>query len=74
MGIANCFLASMAAFGLCSLFGLVYGPMHSIIPCLLVGLGVDDVFVIVQVWLVSIEVWRWWTWWWTGGDCHCCFM
>ncbi len=64
MGIANCFLASMAAFGLCSLFGLVYGPMHSIIPCLLVGLGVDDVFVIVQVWLVpiyrSVAVVDWW--------------
>ena len=48
-GILNCFLASVSSFGLCSLFGLDYGPMHSIIPCLLVGLGVDDVFVIVQV-------------------------
>lgn len=28
--------------------GLDYGPMHSIIPCLFVGLGVDDMFIIVQ--------------------------
>jgi len=48
MGIASCGLAAMASFGLCSLFDLPYGPMHSIIPCLLVGLGVDDMFVIVQ--------------------------
>lgn len=40
--------------GVCSLFGLSYGPMHSIIPCLLVGLGVDDMFVIVQA-LNNIE-------------------
>ncbi len=48
VGICNRMLACLGAFGLCSLFGLPYGPMHSIIPCLVIGLGVDDVFVIVQ--------------------------
>jgi len=48
MGITSCGLAALASFGICSLFGLPYGPMHSIIPCLLVGLGVDDMFVLVQ--------------------------
>lgn len=48
MGITSCGLAFFASLGLCSAFGLSYGPMHSIIPCLMVGLGVDDMFVIVQ--------------------------
>ena len=48
MGITSCFLSVLVSMGLCSLVGLEYGPMHSIIPCLLVGLGVDDMFVIVQ--------------------------
>ena len=41
-------LGVMTSFGLCSLMGLSYGPMHSLIPCLLVGLGVDNAFVLVQ--------------------------
>lgn len=48
LGIASCAISILVAMGICSLFGLGYGPMHSIIPCLLVGLGVDDMFVIVQ--------------------------
>ena len=48
MGISSCFLSVLVSIGLCSLVGLDYGPMHSIIPCLLVGLGVDDMFIIVQ--------------------------
>ena len=48
MGISSVGLAILVSIGLCSLVGLDYGPMHSIIPCLLVGLGVDDMFVIVQ--------------------------
>ena len=48
MGILSCCLSILVSVGLCSLAGLDYGPMHSLIPCLLVGLGVDDMFVIVQ--------------------------
>ena len=32
----------------CLLLGLSFGPMHTMLGCLLVGLGVDDAFVIVQ--------------------------
>ena len=36
------------AYGFCSLCGLAYGPLHNIIPFLLLGIGIDDMFVIVQ--------------------------
>ena len=48
MALSTLPLAIIASFGLCSLLGLSYGPMHTMLGCLLVGLGVDDAFVIVQ--------------------------
>lgn len=44
------YLAVVMAFGLCSAMGLLYGPVHNILPLLMIGLGVDDMFVIVQCW------------------------
>ena len=41
MGIGSC-------YGLCSAFGLFFTPMHSILPFMLLGIGIDDMFVIVQ--------------------------
>nr|XP_022315752.1 patched domain-containing protein 3-like isoform X2 [Crassostrea virginica] len=35
------------SFGLSSAAGWEYGPLHSILPFLLLGIGVDDMFVIV---------------------------
>ena len=48
MALMSVGLGVLTSFGLCSLMGLSYGPMHSLIPCLLVGLGVDNAFVLVQ--------------------------
>ena len=50
VGISSTGLAVVASWGLCSAMGLSYGPMHSLIPCLLVGLSIDDMFVLVQAW------------------------
>lgn len=36
--------------GLCSLFGVFYGPVHLSLPFLLMGLGVDDMLVIMSCW------------------------
>lgn len=46
------FIVSFLIFllGLCSAFGVFYGPVHSILPFLLLGIGIDDMFVIVQCW------------------------
>nr|XP_058943206.1 NPC1-like intracellular cholesterol transporter 1 [Pocillopora verrucosa] len=38
------------SFGIASAFGVFYGPIHSALPFLLLGVGVDDIFVIVQAW------------------------
>lgn len=48
LALVNAKLAVLASFGFCSLLGLKFGPMHSLIPILLIGLGVDNAFVIVQ--------------------------
>mmetsp|Transcript_2466 Transcript_2466/g.3461 ORF Transcript_2466/g.3461 Transcript_2466/m.3461 type:complete len:800 (-) Transcript_2466:32-2431(-) len=37
-----------AGFGISSAFGLFYGPVHSLLPFILLGIGVDDAFVIVN--------------------------
>jgi len=41
-------LSTIAGIGLSSYFGLFYGPVHSLLPFVLLGIGVDDVFVIVN--------------------------
>jgi len=41
-------LATIAGFGLSSMFGLFFGPMQQILPFVLLGIGVDDAFVIVN--------------------------
>ena len=50
VGISSTVLALLGSFGLCSALGLHYGPMHSLIFCLLVGLSIDDMFVLVHTW------------------------
>ncbi|XP_046631548.1 uncharacterized protein LOC124311207 [Daphnia pulicaria] len=49
-GIASVAMAILVSYGLCSAFGVFYGPVHSILPFLLLGIGIDDMFVIVQCW------------------------
>ncbi|XP_023328081.1 Niemann-Pick C1 protein [Eurytemora carolleeae] len=41
-------LAILTSYGFCSGIGLVFSPLHSVIPFLIMGLGVDDMFVIMQ--------------------------
>ena len=48
LGIISIGLGLGISYGLCQLMGQVYGPMHSILPFLLLGIGIDDMFVIVQ--------------------------
>ncbi|XP_014230059.1 protein patched homolog 3-like [Trichogramma pretiosum] len=42
--------AFVVAIGLCSLFGVPYGPVHTSLPFMLMGLGVDDTFVMMAAW------------------------
>jgi predicted RND superfamily exporter protein len=43
-------MAYVVACGFCSLLGISYGPVHTALPFLLLGIGVDDMFVIVSCW------------------------
>ncbi|XP_011688290.1 PREDICTED: Niemann-Pick C1 protein-like isoform X2 [Wasmannia auropunctata] len=42
--------AFILAVGVCSLIGIPYGPVHTSLPFLLLGLGIDDIFVINASW------------------------
>lgn len=42
--------AFILAVGICSLIGIPYGPVHTSLPFLLLGLGIDDIFVINASW------------------------
>ena len=49
MGVLVIGLSLGASFGLCFYMQIFFADMHPIIPFLLLGIGVDDMFVIVQV-------------------------
>eukprot|EP00980_Cylindrotheca_fusiformis_P028513 scaffold22607_cov123-Cylindrotheca_fusiformis.AAC.10 len=47
-GVMVVALSTAAGFGLSSIVGLFFGPIHSILPFILLGIGVDDGFVIAN--------------------------
>ncbi|XP_011304845.1 patched domain-containing protein 3 [Fopius arisanus] len=49
--------AFIVAVGACSLFKVPFGPVHSSLPLMLLGLGVDDIFVMMASWkeLMSVQ-------------------
>jgi len=47
-GLACIGLTIGFTYGFCSALNLFYGPMHNLIPFLLLGIGIDDMFVIMQ--------------------------
>ena len=48
IGIASIGIGIGASYGFSSLIGFPYTEMHSILPFLFLGIGLDDMFVIVQ--------------------------
>ncbi|XP_076280248.1 patched domain-containing protein 3 isoform X1 [Lasioglossum baleicum] len=48
MGVSVIGQAILSSYGLCYYLGYSYGPIHSILPFLLLGIGVDNMFVIMQ--------------------------
>ncbi|CAH2243068.1 jg2174 [Pararge aegeria aegeria] len=50
IGLLNVGMAYITTVSLCSLAGIPFGPVHSSLPFLLMGLGVDDMFVMNACW------------------------
>lgn len=48
MGVFVVGQAILSSYGVCYYLGYSYGPIHSILPFLLLGIGVDNMFVIMQ--------------------------
>ncbi len=42
--ISGIIMGIIVAYGFCSSIGLFYGPMHNVLPFLLLGIGIDDMF------------------------------
>ena len=47
-GIISIGLGMLTSYGICQFMGLYYTSMHKILPALLFGVGIDNMFVIVQ--------------------------
>jgi len=54
-GIGSIGLSIVACFGLSSALGQFYGPVHSVLPFILLGIGVDDMFIIVNAFQLTDE-------------------
>lgn len=50
VGLLSIGMSFIVGAGICSLFGIPYGPVHTSLPFLLMGLGVDDMFVLMACW------------------------
>eukprot|EP00092_Neocalanus_flemingeri_P023513 GFUD01025500.1.p1 GENE.GFUD01025500.1~~GFUD01025500.1.p1 ORF type:complete len:1021 (+),score=134.31 GFUD01025500.1:157-3219(+) len=48
IGIMSVVMGMILGYGLCSLFGLFYSAAHTVIPFILLGIGIDNIFVITQ--------------------------
>ena len=47
-GMLGVVMGIIVCYGLCSLLGFFYSPAHTVMPFLLLGIGIDDMFVIIQ--------------------------
>jgi len=49
-GIFSCILGLGAAFGIMFILGMEYNQTHHILPFIAIGIGIDDMFVIMECW------------------------
>ena len=57
-GVFGVIMGVIMSYGICSAIGLPFGPMHNVLPFLMLGIGIDDMFVIVQCWDVLESKYR----------------
>ena len=46
--IPSVIMGMILGYGICSLLGLFYSAAHTVIPFILLGIGIDNIFVITQ--------------------------
>ncbi|GLH15775.1 Protein of unknown function [Gryllus bimaculatus] len=49
LGVSVIGQSILASYGLCFYMGFFWGPLHPVLPFLLLGVGVDNIYVLVQV-------------------------
>ena len=47
-GVFSVIMGLVMSHGICSALGLIFTPLHQVLPFLLLGIGIDDMFIIVQ--------------------------
>ena len=47
-GLSGIVLGSVFCLGVCSACGLMFTQLHNVLPFLMLGIGIDDMFVLVQ--------------------------
>ena len=57
-GILGVIMGIIVSYGFCSAINLFFGPMHSVLPFLLLGIGIDDMFVIGKFIIFFYTIWR----------------
>lgn len=55
VGLLSVGMAYVTSVSWCSILGISFGPVHSALPFLLMGLGIDDMFVINACWSTVCE-------------------
>lgn len=55
VGLLSVGMAYVTSVSWCSILGISFGPVHSALPFLLMGLGIDDMFVINACWKTVCE-------------------
>lgn len=55
VGLLSVGMAYVTSLSWCSILGVPFGPVHSALPFLLMGLGIDDMFVINACWNTVCE-------------------
>ena len=50
LGMLSVVFGILVSVGWTGISGLPYTPLHAILPFLMIGLGIDNMFVIVQCW------------------------
>ncbi|CAG0884074.1 unnamed protein product, partial [Cyprideis torosa] len=49
-GLGSVGCSILSCYGICQGIGIPFGPVHNVLPFLLLGIGIDDMYVIVEAW------------------------